>query len=129
MEREQALVMKPAGRALLVLAWLWLMPAWSGMVYGAAPTETSESWPGKPVELDEPSWTSLKDAMAKAPQQAKLVAADGAEGDYFGFSVALSGDTALVGAHADDIGANVEQGSAYVFAPRPEQIFGNSFEP
>ncbi len=31
-------------------------------------------------------------------------------------SVAISGDTALVGAVFDDVGGNVEQGSAYVFA-------------
>ena len=44
-------------------------------------------------------------------QQAKLTASDGADGDYFGYSVALSGDTALVGAY----GANGFEGAAYVF--------------
>jgi hypothetical protein len=48
-------------------------------------------------------------------QQAKLTAGDGAAGDWFGISVAVSGDTALVGALFDDIGANPDQGSAYVF--------------
>ncbi len=48
-------------------------------------------------------------------QQAQLTAADGAAGDLFGSSVAFSGDTALVGAPADDSGANTNQGSAYVF--------------
>ncbi len=48
-------------------------------------------------------------------QQAKLTAADGANGDLFGVHVALSGDTALVSAYSDDIGANTNQGSAYVF--------------
>ena len=48
-------------------------------------------------------------------QQQKLVASDGAYVDQFGVSVALSGDTALVGAHSDDVGANANQGSAYVF--------------
>ena len=48
-------------------------------------------------------------------QQAKLTASDGAADDYFGYSVALSGDTALVGAYWDDVGANYDQGSAYVF--------------
>ena len=48
-------------------------------------------------------------------EQAKLVASDGAANDYFGFSVALSGDTALLGAYGDAIGANMGQGSAYVF--------------
>ena len=35
--------------------------------------------------------------------------------DEFGHSVALSGDTVVVGAHYDTIGANALQGSAYVF--------------
>jgi len=48
-------------------------------------------------------------------QQQKLTAADGAANDYFGCSVALSGGTAVVGAHNDDVGANTDQGSAYVF--------------
>jgi len=48
-------------------------------------------------------------------QQQKLTAGDGATSDKFGFSVALGGDTVVVGALADDIGANVNQGSAYVF--------------
>jgi len=41
----------------------------------------------------------------------KLVASDGAVGDFFGISVSISGDTAIVGAFADDNAA----GSAYVF--------------
>ena len=49
-------------------------------------------------------------------QQAKLTAADGAAGDWFGYSVALSGDNALIGAHFDDDDVNgVDSGSAYVF--------------
>ena len=49
-------------------------------------------------------------------QQAKLTANDGAANDYFGISVAISGDYALVGAFNDDIGVNTDQGSAYPFA-------------
>ena len=48
-------------------------------------------------------------------QQQKLIANDGTEGDGFGSSVSISGDTVAVGASSDDIGANVDQGSAYVF--------------
>jgi len=47
-------------------------------------------------------------------QQAKLLALDGAAGDLFGASVALSGDTALIGALMDDDNG-VDAGSAYVF--------------
>jgi uncharacterized protein (TIGR03437 family) len=48
--------------------------------------------------------------------QQKLMADDGAEGDLFGISVALHGNTALIGAHGDDIGAVENQGSAYLFS-------------
>lgn len=48
-------------------------------------------------------------------QQAKLVASDGTAGDYFGHSVSVSGDTAVVGAHLKTVAANTEQGVAYVF--------------
>ena len=48
-------------------------------------------------------------------QQDKLSASDGDELDNFGNSVAIWGDTAVVGAPRDDIGDNANQGSAYVF--------------
>jgi uncharacterized repeat protein (TIGR01451 family) len=48
-------------------------------------------------------------------EQADLVASDGASGDEFGYSVALAGETALVGAHRDDTAAGADAGSAYVF--------------
>ncbi|MBS0196230.1 MAG: hypothetical protein JSR77_05680 [Planctomycetes bacterium] len=48
-------------------------------------------------------------------QQAKLTAADGATSDFFGYSVAIAGDTAIVGAYRDMVGSNADQGSAYVF--------------
>ena len=47
-------------------------------------------------------------------QQAKLTAADAAEAEWFGYSVAVSGDTAVVGAYRDDH-AGSTSGSAYVF--------------
>lgn len=47
-------------------------------------------------------------------QEATLTASDGASGDYFGSSVAISGDTAIIGAtNDDDSGSN--SGSAFVF--------------
>ncbi len=47
--------------------------------------------------------------------QARLLASDGAAGDQFGQSVAVDGDTIIVGAPYDDVGGIVDQGSAYVF--------------
>ena len=49
-------------------------------------------------------------------EQAKLIAFDGVSGDYFGWSVALDGDTALVGACHDDNWT----GSVYVFTRTDE---------
>jgi cyclophilin family peptidyl-prolyl cis-trans isomerase len=49
-------------------------------------------------------------------QKAKLTASDAAAGDYFGYSVAIGGGHALIGAYKnDDNGSN--SGSAYIFAP------------
>ena len=48
-------------------------------------------------------------------QQAELTAPDAAAGDQFGYSVALSGDTALVGADLKTVGAKARGGTAYVF--------------
>src|SRR5262249_47322605 len=48
-------------------------------------------------------------------QQQKLTAQDGAANSGFGFSVAISGDTVVIGAPLNDIGASRDQGSAYVF--------------
>ena len=47
-------------------------------------------------------------------QQARLTASDGVAGDQFGFSVALSGDAAMVGAPFK----NTQTGAAYVFVRR-----------
>lgn len=47
-------------------------------------------------------------------QQAKLVSSDGGPGDQFGASVAVSGDTIVVGSYLDD-DAGSSSGAAYVF--------------
>jgi FG-GAP repeat len=48
-------------------------------------------------------------------QQAELLASDGETQDYFGYSVSISGDYAIVGAIEKNIGANNNQGKAYIF--------------
>jgi hypothetical protein len=55
------------------------------------------------------------------PQQQKLQNDDGEVGDGFGYSVAISGDTIVVGAFFHDVGANDLQGSAFVFTRSGEQ--------
>ena len=47
-------------------------------------------------------------------EEAKLLASDGAVGDYFGYSVSTSGDIAVIGAYRDDDNGS-SSGSAYVF--------------
>ena len=54
-------------------------------------------------------------------EQAKLVAPDARPGDYFGISVAIDGDTALVGAHRMNK-PTADAGSVYVF-----ERLGNSW--
>ena len=47
-------------------------------------------------------------------EQAKLTASDGASNDYFGCSVSIDGDTAVIGASRDDDNG-IDSGSAYVY--------------
>jgi hypothetical protein len=53
-----------------------------------------------------------KDGADHWGQVKKLTATDGVAGDLFGYSVAISGDTVVVGARADD----AYTGAAYIFA-------------
>ena len=48
-------------------------------------------------------------------QQQELTASDGAANDSFGISVAVSGDTAVVGAYVRALGTSLAVGAAYVF--------------
>jgi len=47
-------------------------------------------------------------------EQDKLLASDGADFDYFGFSVSIDGDYAIIGAYADDDNGD-KSGSAFIF--------------
>lgn len=47
--------------------------------------------------------------------ESKLTAVDGAEYDYFGYTVAISGDAVVVGAYGDDNAKGVDAGAAYVY--------------
>jgi len=47
-------------------------------------------------------------------EEAKLIASDGAEDDYFGYAVCLDGDLAIVGADEDDDNGE-DSGSAYIY--------------
>ena len=58
-----------------------------------------------------------------ATQTAKLTASDGAGGDSLGISVAISGNTVVVGAFQDQIATASSQGSAYVYV-KPDRAVG-----
>lgn len=61
-------------------------------------------------------FTRNKDGADVWGQVAKLVASDGQAGDEFGHSVAICGDTVIIGAYKHDIGgSNTDQGAAYIF--------------
>ncbi len=55
------------------------------------------------------------DTSSTWSQTAELTASDGAANDWFGYSVAVSGPTALVGARDHAVGGNAYQGAAYVY--------------
>jgi hypothetical protein len=49
-------------------------------------------------------------------QQLKILADDGSNGDFFGGTVAIEGSTVAAGAAEDEVGSNIDQGSAYIFS-------------
>jgi hypothetical protein len=68
-----------------------------------------------PASVSEGSAYIFTRSGATWTLQQKLTASDAANRDYFGANVSIDGDTVVVGALFDDVGANVNQGSAYVF--------------
>jgi len=58
------------------------------------------------------------DAAEWFPHGPPLTADDGARADWFGYSIAMSGDTAVVGAPGHQVGDHPGQGAAYVFVRR-----------
>jgi uncharacterized repeat protein (TIGR01451 family) len=71
------------------------------------------SLPGQAHAVSRPGDFARSASLVQLEQL--LVADDGVAGDAFGHSVAIDGDTAVVGAPRDRIGTNSTQGSAYVF--------------
>ncbi len=114
----------------------WVQHYWRSESKLIAADGAAGDWFGRSVALDAEGNTALVGAYladvagqvnqgaayifslsgSTSGQQTKLIAADGAGGDWFGYAVALSADgaTALVGAPDDNTGASA-QGSAYVF--------------
>jgi hypothetical protein len=75
------------------------------------------NFPAKPADLDQARWTALQSVVAQAlpTTSTELTASDGTPGNDFGWSIALSGTTAFIGAYSKTIGSNNYQGAVYVF--------------
>jgi hypothetical protein len=66
------------------------------------------------------AYVFVRQADGTWPQVAKLGASDGASDDYFGTAVALSANSAVIGAYRDD-DQGEDSGSAYIFAVGPDE--------
>jgi hypothetical protein len=55
------------------------------------------------------------DTSGNWSEKQKIVAGDRYEGDQFGYSVAIDGSYAIIGAHYEDPGDTVNAGAAYIF--------------
>ena len=64
---------------------------------------------------DETVWGNAPVSGDHRVETAKLIASDAAAGDEFGITVAVDGDTAVIGARKDDDNNGTDSGSAYVF--------------
>jgi hypothetical protein len=95
------------------------MDAAAGDGFGRSVSQSAESAIiSAPLDADAGANTGSAYVFVRSgttwTEQQKLTAMDAAANDYFGLSVSLSGDTALVGAQGDDDGGS-NTGSAYVF--------------
>ncbi|MBA8885761.1 InlB B-repeat-containing protein [Dokdonella fugitiva] len=100
-----------AAQALVVLLAMVLAvcaPVQAGVPDGLA----AKDW--QAIQAQLPIRPMGWDTSGGALQQGKLTAGDAQTGDYLGYSVAVSGDTAVVGAHYEDTGG-FNAGAAYVF--------------
>jgi len=62
---------------------------------------------------------------SNATQTGELISSNGEEGDEFGRSVAISGNTIVVGANFEKVGLHLGQGEAYVFT-KPAAGWGST---
>lgn len=81
----------------------------------STPTPTPTLTPRLEQNTPTPTSTSTPTPTATPIPQREQKISNGDGGDHFGFSVALDGDTALVGAHFDEHPNSSGAGSAYVF--------------
>jgi hypothetical protein len=85
----------------------------------AAPLPAAHATNDVPDGLSAADWAQIKSQLlaptnAVLNEDAKLTASDAAAEDSFGWSVAMSGHTAIIGAYGNDDSGN-SSGSAYIF--------------
>jgi uncharacterized protein (DUF2345 family) len=76
---------------------------------------SAEEWAGILCQIGQAE-DPLSAAALIPSQVKKLVAGDGAAGDASGISVAVSGDTVVVGTYHATVGGNLQRGAAYIYA-------------
>ena len=69
-------------------------------------SQTNEKMDASLAKAFSESIANDEQADLRFGQKTKLTANDGAAGDFFGFRVAIAGNTAVVGAYQDDVGAH-----------------------
>ncbi len=85
----------------------------AGMVRWNSTTEDFEGFNGS-------DWVSLTKSNGGwggnyASETSQAIASDGSSSDYFGYSVSIDGDYAIVGAYNKTVGSNSHQGQAYIY--------------
>ena len=75
----------------------------------------AEEWAGILRQIGQAE-DHLSAATLIPTQVKKLIAGDGAAGDASGISVAVSGDTVVIGTYHATVGGNLQRGAAYVYA-------------
>jgi hypothetical protein len=103
---EQAKLLASDGRPLDGFGWTVALDG-DTVVIGAW-TDGDTHW------MSGSAYVFVRDAFGQWTERAKLLASDGQSGDLFGCSVAIDGDTVVIGALGDD-GSTTGSGSAYVF--------------
>jgi hypothetical protein len=68
-----------------------------------------------PAGIDQGSASIFQYNGSNWVMMQKIFDATGAPGDFFGWTVSISGNYAIVGSYGDDVGANTDQGSASIY--------------
>jgi hypothetical protein len=88
----------------------WSVAINKNVVVAGAPQWPAYHGPGSAYVFERPTagWRSTSEFKAK------LTAPDGAENDYFGYSVAIDNSAAVIGAYGVAVSSKSQQGAAYV---------------